>query len=506
VDSACVCWDDGELGATRKTDAEATFMHDPLRFRRLLATRILGLLGGTALVVEPSACSPRTDRATVGDSGRSMVSTLDAAGMREASDKPHDAAGDGRTNDSGNRSDGGRDARVVVDGAGPLDGRVDADDAEGPDGGRSVSETGTPDGGEVADSARDATRDAGADAPDGSNLISIEMCFGWPVDGGTVEAGPLDAGPCPTDASEVVGIFQAQGCPRGFEPWAIVSGPTPDSPGGECCYMVHVDLCGPGGRPFVVDEHARVARVDRGGRPGEWTDTGEPSLDGLTQEARQELAAFWSRAASFEHASVASFARFSLDLLAVGAPAHLVACAHEAALDEIRHAQTCFAMASGYAGERLAPGPFPLGDGVQVRGSLALLAASAAEEGCVGETVAAVVLAEQAARATDPVVRAALVRIAEDEARHAELAWRTVAWAVRVGGRTVREAVERAFSVACSVLPMTEVRRGPSVRAGHATLLEAHGWMDAEARAMAVKSAIEDVVVPAVRALHEGVY
>jgi len=53
---------------------------------------------------------------------------------------------------------------------------------------------------------------------------------------------------------------------------------------------------------------------------------------------------------------------------------------------------------------------------------------------------------------------------------------------------------------------MTEVRRGPSVRAGHATLLEAHGWMDAEARAMAVKSAIEDVVVPAVRALHEGVY
>ena len=55
-----------------------------------------------------------------------------------------------------------------------------------------------------------------------------------------------------------------------------------------------------------------------------------------------------------------------------------------------------------YAGEEVAPGPFPLGGEVHVAASLAELAASTVKEGCVGETVAAVVAAEQLARATDP--------------------------------------------------------------------------------------------------------
>src|SRR5262249_55284357 len=140
-------------------------------------------------------------------------------------------------------------------------------------------------------------------------------------------------------------------------------------------------------------------------------------------------------------ASVASFARFSLALLAAGAPADLVALAHQAALDEIQHARLCFALASRYAGEEIAPGPFPLGAEIPVSASLVAIAVSTVEEGCIGETMAAVIAAEQLARATDPAVRAALARIAADEARHAELAWRTVAWAVRAGGSEVRAAV-----------------------------------------------------------------
>ena len=223
--------------------------------------------------------------------------------------------------------------------------------------------------------------------------------------------------------------------------------------------MVELTTCGPGGRPYVNGDRAQVAPVERGAGSRGWSAGGRPCVDGLTALERASLAAAWTAAASFEHASVASFARASLDLLAVGAPADLVVLAHEAALDEIRHAQLCFALAAAYAGEEIAPGSFPLGGEVRTGEGLAAVAVSAAIEGCVGETVAAVVAAEQLARATDPAVRAALAAIAADEARHAELAWRTVAWAISAGGSEVRAAVEHALR---GVLD----RDAPAVRVG----------------------------------------
>ena len=51
-----------------------------------------------------------------------------------------------------------------------------------------------------------------------------------------------------------------------------------------------------------------------------------------------------------------------------------------------------------------------------------------AVEGCVRETFGALLGAYQAASAADPEVAAAMAGIAEDEARHAALAWRLAAW------------------------------------------------------------------------------
>src|SRR5690349_3292760 len=51
-------------------------------------------------------------------------------------------------------------------------------------------------------------------------------------------------------------------------------------------------------------------------------------------------------AAAREHAAVATFARLSLELLALGAPSDLVVAAHDAALDEVRHARQSYAIAS----------------------------------------------------------------------------------------------------------------------------------------------------------------
>jgi hypothetical protein len=312
---------------------------------------------------------------------------------------------------------------------------------------------------------------------------AVQDCFAWTA----------DQGPCPTGEHGVLYEFTCCGCPTGWEPKTIVSGPMPKT-GDQCCYMVDLQLCSVGGRPYLVDERARVAPAERGARG--WSGPGAVTRGGLTADERAALAEAWTRDALAEHASVASFARFSLALLGVGAPADLVERAHRAALDEIRHAELCFALASAYAGEELAPGPFPLGDDMRVGATLLEIAVSAVHEGCVGETVAAVVAAEQLARATDPAVRAALAEIVADEARHAELAWATVTWAARAGGAEVRAAIARALFDA-----LAGGRGAPSPGAAAPGALEAHGRLDAATVARVAAGAMTDVVGPAARAL-----
>ena len=127
---------------------------------------------------------------------------------------------------------------------------------------------------------------------------------------------------------------------------------------------------------------------------------------------------------------------------------------------------------------------------------LALVAANAAREGCIGETLAAVQAAEQLGQATDPAVRAALAIIAEDEARHAELAWRTVAWAVATGGAPVRAAVAQAFASAESVLAGFTAGAPEGDEA-----LTAHGRLGRADLTAALRRALDEVVRPAAAAL-----
>ena len=68
-------------------------------------------------------------------------------------------------------------------------------------------------------------------------------------------------------------------------------------------------------------------------------ETAEHGLDSLREAVRDlpprlrlQIADRWLEAALDEHASIAAFSRFSLHLMAVGAPPDLIAAAHEAAL------------------------------------------------------------------------------------------------------------------------------------------------------------------------------
>src|SRR5262245_21652767 len=161
-------------------------------------------------------------------------------------------------------------------------------------------------------------------------------------------------------------------------------------------------------------------------------------------ETDARIVTAWCHDAVGEHASVASFARFTLELLAVGAPPKLLVASQDAGRDEIHHAQKCFTIASKLAGKKLGPGPLDV-SGVDGARDLASITVATVKEGCVNETVSAWLAKERSEGARDPELRAALAKIAEDEGRHAELAWQFVTWAVQKGGTPIREAAIRAF-------------------------------------------------------------
>lgn len=271
---------------------------------------------------------------------------------------------------------------------------------------------------------------------------------------------------------------------------------------GRCCYPVtlacpddeleekdYLDDCGCYGRPLVLEgrpTQAPAARTDG------WARGRTADVTGLTPAQRARLAAFWTENGLAEHSSVAGFARFTLDLVALGAPAELVQRAQFASLEEVHHARLCFALASGYAGAPVGPGPLPMAEGVPVARTLAELAVSTAREGAVGETLSALLATEMLARASDPAVRAVLEIIVRDETRHAELAWATLRWAVEVGGEEVRLAVQAELARAS----MRAADPGPVDAA-----LEAHGMVDlATARRVAVEG-VRELVRPASSAL-----
>jgi hypothetical protein len=220
----------------------------------------------------------------------------------------------------------------------------------------------------------------------------------------------------------------------------------------------------------------------------------------LAHELRTALAHGWTQQALMEHASVAAFARFALQLMELGAPAELVAGAAAAMQDEVRHAQDCFALARRYAGGDVGPGPLSL-DGALEESNWAAIVLGTVREGCVGETLAALEAAEALQHCDDAAVRAVLERIVVDETRHAELAWRFVAWALQTASGTPRAAELR------SLVHATFAGELATDAAGSISELDRemarHGVLSAPVRQALRARALRDVVAPCAAALLE---
>lgn len=236
------------------------------------------------------------------------------------------------------------------------------------------------------------------------------------------------------------------------------------------------------GRPLRLDGQSVVACVEVG--PG-WAEPVGP-LDGPAAAV-----AYWEEVAQLEHASVASFGRVALELMRFGAPSDLVRRAHEAALDEVRHAELAFGLVSALRGVTVGPGPLPLPDRLPLASTLAEVAEGVVREGCIGETLAA---ADAVARlrGAEGAVADVLATIADDEARHAGLAWAMLRWLVEVGGDEVRARAEQVFAEGVRVVPaLGEVPRGG----------RALGLIDDDERGVVAAKLWAEVIAPSWAAL-----
>jgi hypothetical protein len=215
------------------------------------------------------------------------------------------------------------------------------------------------------------------------------------------------------------------------------------------------------GRPFLIEAAARLAPpVSR----NDWSARHAPSVTRLTATERHALAEHWTHLGRMEHASIAAFARFSLQLLSLGAPADLVEACTRALADETMHTQLCFGIASAYAGRAIGPGPLDISGSLDVT-SLENIVDLVIAEGCFGETSAALEALEAADTAEDPVIRAAYTQIAADEQRHAELAFRFVRWALERDEGSVRARIQAALATEAAPSPATKLVVEPCLQA-----------------------------------------
>lgn len=217
----------------------------------------------------------------------------------------------------------------------------------------------------------------------------------------------------------------------------------------------------------------------------------------LPREVAARVGAEWARDAQFEHASIASFGRFALELLALGAPSELIESAHRAAIDEIEHARLCFSLATVYSDTALGPGPLPLSADAFAIPTPAALVHATVLEGCVNETLAALEARAAHASAEPEAVRGALLAIERQESDHASLAFRTVGWAIASFGPDVRASARAAFAdaardIGTGALPEVDPLDAACAR---------HGRLSPRARIELRRRALHEVLVPAMHAL-----
>lgn len=196
------------------------------------------------------------------------------------------------------------------------------------------------------------------------------------------------------------------------------------------------------GRPLLVDGTAHTATAV----------VVDPAATSTPADA--QLAAVLLHAAFEEHASIAAFARTTLALMQLGAPLSLLAATQQALADEIRHADDVLAAAIAHGAAPVVFGALPEATTPFADDTARALLDDVLVGGCIGETLAA--FRVEARGAAHPSIAALCVQIAEDEARHAALAFATARFVLQQRP-DLRDVVEATFSAFCRTASVDDV-------------------------------------------------
>ena len=208
-------------------------------------------------------------------------------------------------------------------------------------------------------------------------------------------------------------------------------------------YQVHAK--GVAGRPYNIDSKECDLRADivrlqcdeyqfYGQEDTEW----KGFVMNHRQNVSNEVVDMWIERSFSEHASIGTFAKFSVELMSLGAPLWFLERASIAALQEIEHARISFDILNMYLmhnyeeNECVEYSAFPT-HSVIIDGDHNRIALDTAIGGCFGETLSAMTY-EQYLNGDlketdiDDVVTHKLNGIPKEEVQHAALAWTTVKW------------------------------------------------------------------------------
>jgi hypothetical protein len=220
----------------------------------------------------------------------------------------------------------------------------------------------------------------------------------------------------------------------------------------------------------------------------------DPEIDGLSREARTELAGIWQERGLSELKVSGGFTAVTALLIEHGTADGVLKLVSRAVRDEVRHAEIAVDMAARYRASAPLwppPQPFPVPLLAPAAGSLraTLLVIAMC---CVNETLACAILEGQLSQATSPLTRAALQSVLADEIDHARAGWAHLAtpfvtpamkaeiaasWLPRILNARLRELVEEDAPFPGEKYP-------------------AHGILTRAARKQIVADALATVVFP----------
>lgn len=190
----------------------------------------------------------------------------------------------------------------------------------------------------------------------------------------------------------------------------------------------------------------------------------EPRLPELLAAARGYVASLplpertrWYSAGLAEHASIGSFAKLALELLVAGAPPRLLRQAIAAQEEELLHAHIALALANkdDSLDNNRSRLMFPE-HSLDVKADPTTMRAAAVEEGLKGEGHSALRLYKQALEALNDIELGQPDRrsfgelvwaMAQDEARHAELASDTIEWLSAEASKAPPDVVVKSGTV-----------------------------------------------------------